>query len=78
MPPAHSGYVAWADNTGISSEKEIPFSGSFFRSTGNRLAYLFVGHGKKIGKFPCPCCPFSQPDKPLKTPPNSTSFLIGI
>jgi hypothetical protein len=24
------------------------------RLTGNRLAYLFVGHGKKVGKLPCP------------------------
>jgi hypothetical protein len=41
----------------IAYQKEILFSSAFFgksRSTGNRLVYLFVGHGKKIGKLPCP------------------------
>jgi len=26
------------------------------RLTGYRLVYLFVGHGRKIGKFPCSWC----------------------
>jgi hypothetical protein len=37
-------------------EKEIPFGGNLFlknQLTVIRLVYLFVGHGKKIGKFPC-------------------------
>jgi len=32
-------------------KEEIPFS-EMNRETGIRLVYLFVGYGRKIGKFP--------------------------
>lgn len=49
-----------------------------YRLMGYRLVYLFVGHGKKIVKFPCSRCPLWQSDKPI-TPPNRISnFCYAI
>ena len=48
------------------------------RETGIRLVYLFVGYGRKIGKFPYSWCRLSQSDKPVKTPPNRISKILLI